>query len=148
MKLEQMKGLGMRFYIVGMCLLTLSAFAANVPTSLEATTPQNIPTTAGAVSTVFISPSTVVTVTVPYFSDTYIMSGDPAWVCDKPSRCGNTFPTSTVSVTGWVYNPSGRKLISNLQVSTSLIYLYARPQDIVSGSNAVGLEWSNQAAQQ
>lgn len=130
--------------LLGLSLFSLPVWAANVPQVLEATTPQNIPTTAGAVGDVFVPASTATSVTVPYFADTYIMSGDPLWVCDYPTRCGTTFPTNTVSATGWVYNPAGRKLIGNLAVSTSVIWVYARPQDIVSGTNIGAFEWSKQ----
>lgn len=114
------------------------------PNALQAVTPENIPMSAGAVTNIYVSASTVTTVTVPYYSDTFIASGDPLWVCEDASRCGSTFPASTVSVTGWVYNPSGRMLKGNLQVSTSLIYVYARPQDMVSttAQNLGAFEWS------
>ena len=127
-----------------LALLPMSAFAAPKPQILTAEVPQNIPMSAGAVSNIYVSASTVTTVTVPYFSDTFIASGDPLWVCDDPARCGTTFPASTVSVTGWVYNPSGRRLKGNLSVSTSLIYVYARPQDMVSttAQNLGAFEWS------
>lgn len=136
--------------LMGLSLISLPVWAANVPSTLEATTPGNIPTTAGAVSNPFVSASTVVTVTVPYFADTYLQGGDPLWVCDKPTRCGTTFPTSTVSSTGWVFYSGGRKLSGNLQQSTSLIYVYARPQDMVSTSqpNIGSFEWSSQATSQ
>lgn len=131
---------------LGLLVMSASAFAQNVPQILQATTPQNIPVSAGAVSMPFVSASTVVTVTVPYFADTFIASGDPMWVCDDPRRCGTTFPTSSVSVTGWVFMPSGRILKGNLQQSTSLIYVYARPQDMVSATsqNIGSFEWSRQ----
>lgn len=136
------KVMTMRLLILGMLLASSAAIAAPRPNPLAATTPENIPSVAGAVSNIFVSPSTVVTVTVPYFADSYIASGDPLWVCDQPTRCGSTFPTGTVSVTGWVFNPQARNLQGNLQVSTSLIYVYARPQDIVSGTNVGAFEWS------
>lgn len=127
-----------------LALLPVSAFAAPRPQNLEAVVPENIPMSAGAVSNIYVSASTVTTVTVPYFSDTFIASGDPLWVCEDISRCGTTFPASSVSLTGWVFNPSGRMLKGNLQVSTSTIYLYARPQDMVSttAQNLGALEWS------
>lgn len=140
--------------MAGLMLISAPVFAIPpypTPGVLEATTPQNIPTTANAVSTIFVSASTVVTVTVPYFADTYINSGDPIWVCDSPTkRCGSTFPTATVSVTGWVFNPSGRRLLGNLQQSTSLIYVYARTQDLVSttAQNLTSFEWSCQTCAQ
>ena len=132
--------------ILGFTALAASSWAQNVPQTLQATTPQNIPLSAGAVSMPYVSASTVVTVTVPYFANTFIASGDPMWVCEDPRRCGTTFPSSSVSVTGWVYMPSGRILKGNLQQSTSLIYVYARPQDMVSttAQNLGSFEWSNQ----
>lgn len=128
-----------------LALLPAVGFAAPPrPQGLQAVTPENIPMSAGAVSNIFVSASTVTTVTVPYFADTFIASGDTLWVCDDPARCGTTFPSSSVSVTGWVKNPSGRMLKGNLQVSTSLIYVYARPQDMVSttAQNIGAFEWS------
>jgi len=131
---------------LALSLLGSASYAANIPQEFQATAPQNIPLSAGAVSNPFVSASTVVTVTVPYFSNTFIAGGDPMWVCEDPARCGATFPTSTVSTTGWVYNPSGRILKGNLQVSTSFIYVYARPQDMVSttAQNIGSFEWSRQ----
>ena len=125
-------------------LLAGASYAAPAPQTLQAVTPENIPMTAGAVTNVFVSASTVVTVTVPYFADTYIAGGDPLWVCPDRSQCGTTFPTSTVSVTGWIFNPQARMLKGNLQVSTSTIYVYARPQDMVSSTaqNIGVFEWS------
>lgn len=131
--------------LLALILLSSASYAAPRPDNLQAVTPENIPMSAGSVGNVFVpTPSTVVTVTVPYFSDTYIASGDPLWVCDNPSRCGSTFPTGTVTQTGWVFMPSGRMLKGNLQVSTSIIYVYARPQDMVSSTaaNIGAFEWS------
>ncbi len=132
--------------ILVLSALSVPVWAQNVPQTLQATTPENIPMSAGAVTNVFISASTVVTVTVPYFANTFIAGGDNMWVCENRARCGNTFPTSTVSSTGWIFNPAGRILKGNLQQSTSLVYVYARPQDMVSGTttsqNLGVFEWS------
>lgn len=138
----------MRYLPLALSLLALPVYAANTPGPLEVNTPGNLPTTANAVSNPFVPASTVISVTVPYYADTYLQGGDPLWVCDKPSRCGTTFPTSSVSTTGWVYYSGGRKLQSNLQVSTSIIYVYARPQDVVSGTNIGSFEWSCQTCAQ
>lgn len=134
----------MKKLIAALCLASLPVLAAPQPQNLQAVTPENIPMSAGAVTNIYVSASTVTTVTVPYFADTFVASGDPLWVCDDRNRCGSTFPASTVSVTGWVFNPSGRMLKGNLQVSTSLIYVYARPQDMVSttAQNLGAFEWS------
>lgn len=127
-----------------LALLPAVGFAAPRPQALQAVLPENIPMSAGAVSNIYVSASTVTTVTVPYFADTFIASGDPLWVCDDTARCGSTFPASTVSLTGWVFNPSGRMLKGNLSVSTSAIYVYARTQDMVSttAQNIGAFEWS------
>lgn len=132
--------------LTGLWLISLPALAANVPNTLEATTPQNITLSAGAVTNVYVTPSTVTSVTVPFWSDTFIASGDPLWICEDIRRCGTTFPASTVSVTGWIFNPQARILKANLQQSTSLIYVYARAQDVVlSGTQNLGaFEWSKQ----
>jgi len=135
----------MKKIILGLSLLALPAFAANVPETLQASTPHNIPMVAGAVTNQFVSASTVVTVTVPFAANTFIASGDNMWVCDDPRRCGPSFPASSVSVTGWTFNPSGRILKGNLQVSTSYIYTYARPVDMPSAGQAIhSFEWSKQ----
>ena len=134
----------MKKLIVALLLLSAPAWAQLKPQVLNATTPENITTSAGAASQVYVTASTVVTLTVPYFASGYIMNGDPAWVCDNSKRCNvNTFPSSTVSRTGWVFNPQARNLVTNLQVSQSVIGLYVRPQDTVSStaSNIVGFEW-------
>lgn len=132
----------MRSLLTLLLLLAGGAYAAPRPERFVADSPENVPLTAGAVTNVVVTASTVVAVTVPYFADSYIASGDPLWVCDNVARCGTTFPASTVSVTGWVFNPQSRILKGNLNVSTSLIYVYARPQDIVSGTNLGAFEWS------
>lgn len=127
---------------LSMSVLALSVNAQARPQVLMATTPENIPTTAGSVSQINIPAGTVVTASIPYFASGYIMSGDNAWVCDNSKRCNvNSFPLTTVSQTGWVFNPQARNLVTNLQVSQSVIGLYARPQDIVSGTNTVSFEW-------
>lgn len=132
----------MKFKVLLLSLLATPVLAQNVPQTLQATTPENIPMSAGAVTNVPIPAATVTSVTVPYFANTFIASGDPFWVCEDPKRCGTTFPTGYVSNTGWIFNPAGRMLKGNLQVSTSLIYVYARTQDIVSGTNLGAFEWS------
>ncbi len=125
-------------------LLSAPVVAQNRPQVLQATTPENIPLSAGAVTNIPVSVSTVTSVTVPYWADTFIMSGDPMWVCENPRRCGETFTTVSRSVTGWIFNPSARSLRSNLQVSTSYINVFVRPQDQVSTSvnNLGAFEWS------
>lgn len=126
------------------------AFAANVPQNTEITQPGNIPTTAGAVSNIFVSASTVQSFTAPTGADTYLQGGDPLWICDLPKRCGTTFPTGTVSNTGWVFYSGGRKLQSNLQSGSNVIYVYARSTDMVSttAQNIGSFEWSTQGATQ
>lgn len=132
------------FKTMALVALSVPVWAQSVQT-LEATTPQNIPLSAGAVTNVFIPASTVTSVTVPDGANTFIAGGDNAWVCEDLRRCSNVFPVATTSTRGWIFNPSGRMLKGNLQASTSLIYVYARPQDIVSGSTNIGVfEWSKQ----
>lgn len=137
-------------YLLLVFLLMGSVSHAAVVKTFAALPAYNMPTSSNAVSNIRVSASTVVTVTVPYFADGFIMSGDPVWVCEDPNRCGTSFPASTVSVTGWVYSskdkPLERKLKGNLQVSTSIIYVYARPQDLVSATaqNIPAFEWSCQ----
>lgn len=127
--------------IFALMALPAVVVAQNVPKSLNAVTPENIPSSAGAVTNVFVSASNVITVTVPYFADTFIMGGDPMWVCEDTKRCSSSFPTSTVSSTGWIFNPQGRMLKGNLLQSTSIVYVTARPQDMVSGTNLGVFEW-------
>jgi hypothetical protein len=136
----------MKKLVLALMVLSSPVWAQNRPQNLAAVTPENIPLSAGAVGNIFVTPSTVTSVTVPYWADTFIMSGDPMWVCENPSRCGETFPTVSRTVTGWIYNPSGRMLKGNLQVSTSYVNVYVRPDDRIStttGANNIGaFEWS------
>ncbi len=130
--------------LLALVFLSSASYAAPKPQVLNATTPENIPVSVGSASMQYMSASTVVTLTVPYFASGYIMNGDPAWVCDNSKRCNpNSFPSTSVSQTGWTFMPQARNLVTNLQVSQSIVGVYVRPQDLVSSTaqNLVGFEW-------
>jgi len=118
----------MKKIIAILSLISLPVFAANVPPASRVwngLTPNSTP----VVTTQFIvTQSTVVTVTVPYLANQLIYSGDGGSICEDPivnRRCSQTYPTTSVSQTGWIkaYDGMQRVLPGNLQVSTSYIYL-------------------------
>ncbi len=130
-------------YLIGFLLLASSASALNVPTS-DRTWDGLTPTSSPVVTTALITTqTTVVTVTVPDGANQFIYSGDGGTLCEDPivhRRCTQTYPTSTVSQTGWIkaYDGVQRTLAGNSQVSTS--YIYLRSGAVSSTSH--NFEWS------
>lgn len=135
--------MGIKKYVLAASLLASAGFADVDDAYFAPMSYGNIPMSTGTVTNVFIvTASTVVTVTVPAGANQAIFGGDNLFICENPSRCGTTFPSATVSSTGWLYNPQGRILAGDCRTSPTTMYAYAR--ELPSTGTAIGVfEWSN-----
>lgn len=134
--------------LIGLSLVSMPAFAASVndygPVGMGWM--MNSP---GSVSTVFLTSATqAISVSVPYFANSFTASGDGAWACENANRCATSFPTGTVSQTGYIYLPKEQRtriiLPGNLTVSQSVVWLYPRNlpgATALSGTAVESLEW-------
>lgn len=133
---------------IGLSLVSMPAFAAPVndygPVSFGW-----MMNSANAVSTVFMTSATqAISVTAPFGANSFTASGDGAWACENSNRCATSFPTATVSQTGYIYLPKEQRtrmlLPGNPSVSQSVVWLYPRnlpAASALSGTAVESLEW-------
>lgn len=107
--------------ILGLAFIATASFAAPYQSLCNERAYGNIPQTVGTVQNVFlVSANTVVSTTTRRENNSIIFSANgDFWACENSARCGSTFPTGSVSETGWLFNPVARML----RTSGTTVYL-------------------------
>lgn len=132
----------------GLMVISMPVFAAQV-VDYGAVGNGWMMNSSGSVSTVFLTSATqAISVTVPFGANAFTASGDGAWACENANRCATSFPTGTVSQTGYIYLPKEQRtrviLPGNPSVSQSTVWLYPRnlpSASSLSGTAVESLEW-------